>query len=566
MCAEGGINNERINIIVLLILAGVSIATLTGENGILTQATRAKKESEKAEIIEQIQLDIANKQIENRGSINEDEFYEILEKYGTVSDDKTILTTTKGNYDILISDIYGGKIESSLNNGNLWTSGNIVKNYDALAWQYIDVEQELDLENINRLEVTYEAEGLIDNFDSYCYVSLLDENNEVIDSNVYSDTGHKLLPEGNKKVFNTTVGNPVAIRFRLQVSREIPMANAGTMTVTNIVVKDPDAVSLGEEYVVKDNLESMTNGSRIDLSENHIKKNQHLKFSAIVNNFEKIRLGHGITEYGSSYIEIDNTNLYVYNNTNLIKTISHGLTISENISVDIYNTVSQYGFHARVEIKSGDSVFVPSGTYDVVFSGCNGKPFVESINSNLSNCTLEWDCDDFNAPIYAFGDSYFDYWIPKLAKLGYADSVLADGYGGRRSSGAIESFYFDISMGKPKYVLWCMGMNDSDSSDSYNTEWYNTLQEVIKICEENNITLILSTIPNTPKNDNNAKNNWIKNSGFRYIDVAQYVNSYNNVNWDEGMLSSDNVHPTDLGSETIAQGVVNDLQDILNSN
>ena len=81
-------------------------------------------------------------------------------------------------------------------------------------------------------------------------------------------------------------------------------------------------------------------------------------------------------------------NLYVYNNTNLIKTISHGLTISENISVDIYNTVSQYGFHARVEIKSGDSVFVPSGTYDVVFSGCNGKPFVESINSNLSNCTL----------------------------------------------------------------------------------------------------------------------------------------------------------------------------------
>ena len=121
-------------------------------------------------------------------------------------------------------------------------------------------------------------------------------------------------------------------------------------------------------------------------------------------------------------------------------------------------------------------------------------------------------------------------------------------------------------MGKPKYVLWCMGMNDSDSSDSYNTEWYNTLQEVIKICEENNITLILSTIPNTPKNDNNAKNNWIKNSGFRYIDVAQYVNLYNNVNWDEGMLSSDNVHPTDLGSETIAQGVVNDLQDILNSN
>ena len=32
-------------IIVLLILAGVSIATLTGENGILTQASAAKEES-----------------------------------------------------------------------------------------------------------------------------------------------------------------------------------------------------------------------------------------------------------------------------------------------------------------------------------------------------------------------------------------------------------------------------------------------------------------------------------------------------------------------------------------
>ena len=55
----------------MVFIVGVSIATLTGDNGILTQASKAKEESEKAEIIEQIQLDIANKQIENRGSIEE---------------------------------------------------------------------------------------------------------------------------------------------------------------------------------------------------------------------------------------------------------------------------------------------------------------------------------------------------------------------------------------------------------------------------------------------------------------------------------------------------------------
>ena len=41
-----------ITIIVLLILAGVSIAMLTGENGILTQAQKAKEETEKAQINE----------------------------------------------------------------------------------------------------------------------------------------------------------------------------------------------------------------------------------------------------------------------------------------------------------------------------------------------------------------------------------------------------------------------------------------------------------------------------------------------------------------------------------
>ena len=45
-----------ITIIVLLILAGVSIAMLTGENGILTQAGNAKSETNKAEAVERINL------------------------------------------------------------------------------------------------------------------------------------------------------------------------------------------------------------------------------------------------------------------------------------------------------------------------------------------------------------------------------------------------------------------------------------------------------------------------------------------------------------------------------
>ena len=50
-----------LNIIVLLILAGVSIATLTGENGILTRAQDAKVETRGATVEEEKDLWKANK-------------------------------------------------------------------------------------------------------------------------------------------------------------------------------------------------------------------------------------------------------------------------------------------------------------------------------------------------------------------------------------------------------------------------------------------------------------------------------------------------------------------------
>ena len=49
-----------ITIIVLLILAAVSIATLTGQNGILSRTDDAKKENEIASVKEQARLDISN--------------------------------------------------------------------------------------------------------------------------------------------------------------------------------------------------------------------------------------------------------------------------------------------------------------------------------------------------------------------------------------------------------------------------------------------------------------------------------------------------------------------------
>ena len=101
-----------VTIIILLILAGVTIATLMGNNGLINKASNAKTQTEIASIKEEIQTDILGKQTENEGNISDDSLKEILEKYGTLSEEEKLtdktLTTTKGSYEIKVSDIFNG--------------------------------------------------------------------------------------------------------------------------------------------------------------------------------------------------------------------------------------------------------------------------------------------------------------------------------------------------------------------------------------------------------------------------------------------------------------------------
>ena len=55
-----------VTIIVLIILAGISINLLMGDNGIIKKAQLASTEQEKASLVEEIQLRITDKQIDNR--------------------------------------------------------------------------------------------------------------------------------------------------------------------------------------------------------------------------------------------------------------------------------------------------------------------------------------------------------------------------------------------------------------------------------------------------------------------------------------------------------------------
>ena len=95
-----------ITIIILLILAGVTLSLTLGDNGIITQAQKAKEAQEIAAIKEDIQLAILDKELEKGGTgLTEEELEEILKDYGEIQEDGNTIKTDDG-YEIDIDEIY----------------------------------------------------------------------------------------------------------------------------------------------------------------------------------------------------------------------------------------------------------------------------------------------------------------------------------------------------------------------------------------------------------------------------------------------------------------------------
>ena len=94
-----------ITIIVLLILAGVSIAMLTGDNGILTQSTNARDETAEAEVVERINMELQAIYSEALANPSKTDFSteisnaeDNLDGYATVSGTGTITITGVAPY------------------------------------------------------------------------------------------------------------------------------------------------------------------------------------------------------------------------------------------------------------------------------------------------------------------------------------------------------------------------------------------------------------------------------------------------------------------------------------
>lgn len=94
-----------VTIIVLLLLAGVTIATLTGDNGILSQAQNASEVSDIAEVEELLQLEYANLVIDKLAYNEEISLDQAISNYNTRYPQKAPITTETVGGELVINEV-----------------------------------------------------------------------------------------------------------------------------------------------------------------------------------------------------------------------------------------------------------------------------------------------------------------------------------------------------------------------------------------------------------------------------------------------------------------------------
>ncbi len=95
-----------VTIIVLLILAGVTIATLTGENGILSRATESKNKTEEAQEKESLELAVTSSQMEdvNTLKITEEKLSDAIKQQFGNNKDFSITDNGDGSFLVSMND------------------------------------------------------------------------------------------------------------------------------------------------------------------------------------------------------------------------------------------------------------------------------------------------------------------------------------------------------------------------------------------------------------------------------------------------------------------------------
>lgn len=271
-----------------------------------------------------------------------------------------------------------------------------------------------------------------------------------------------------------------------------------------------------------------------------------------------IKIYKSQNDYCRGEINIDATNITEFGDGGKETTIPHGLTITDGLVVSIVKGTTNTSI--TLTNTAGKKVTKQLSKW----IGCKGGiiKFI-SISGTYTNITLSHSGTWMNKDTWIFGNSYTDFWPSKCYANGGSNFYL-DGYSGRRAQSGYDSLLLALKYGKPKRIVWMLGMNNPDTEIAVDESWNNIFNELKELCAIMNIQLIPCTIPNVPERIHTFKNQIIRNSGLPYIDISTVLGANEKgSNWFSGLLSSDNVHPTELGSEIIANTIIAGVPDIV---
>lgn len=298
-----------------------------------------------------------------------------------------------------------------------------------------------------------------------------------------------------------------------------------------------------------------------------VKKNVGVSFyGKFSETFAGVNVGKGYLLYRGKWLVITPTTVSVHSDTTdtTIDTQLHGLTITDYIAVNMF--MGDDGIlHYSINTTSGSY----TNTCDIG-NEFNYAPFAIAAQT-MTDCKISVSYSDIKCPVWIIGDSYCGYALNRvmgnIRQLGFtnflvdavAGGVAYDNVVGDGDKSMIDDFLRLTAFALPKIIIWACGMNGAESMN------INIIGYIVKFCADNNIDVILYKTPNVPTINHDQLNAFVMSTGKRYIDGFGAVSADNTGVWYNDFLASDNVHPTVIGAEALAQRWLVDAPELMRS-
>lgn len=502
---------------------------------------------------------------------------------GTVDDVdalKSAIDSIEPTVESLDNTVNGYTVYNYTEGKNINSSGEIVDDADKCLSDFIPYPSSLTMDDYIRYYCN-------DNTDATYSVAFFDSTKTFLQR--FQNPGNATSTFRAIKGSQVTGGTPKYIRFSFKKGTVGQVTNSKTdpdvfywksesETVEGIADKIDDisenalqtATLVGSDSVMS-NAATLASGVTLSLDDApwFIKKNVGISAVMKFDSFTSVTIGKGFEKYRGRWIVIDGTNVTAYydNGSSVVSDtpVAHGLTISSYLQISMF--IGADGV-CRINLNSTSGTFQTTVNYLYEW---NYEPFIFG-GQAMTNVSLGFSCADLLNPLWIFGDSYMGIAVNRIAgqlkNAGFFNYCL-NGVAGARSidTGTPgKSSYNDLlrmlAISTPKYLIWADGMN---GGDEMNVGFIPTL---VSLCEEKHIELILYLTPSVPEYKHETLNTYIKSLNIRYVDGYDAVGANSSGEWygngtDADMLSSDGIHPSEIGAKALAMRFIVDAPEIM---